>query len=88
MADCLRYLKEEFIPATVSTGELENPRLHRILCDETEEAVNYALQFSTKDIATLEFWLERRGAELQQKLVKEFGPQIIGFATRLEEIEL
>ena len=84
----LQYLKENYIPTASSSGFLFAPRLSLIHRQHEEGGVSYSLQFSIKNVDTLNHWLSTSGAELQQELTKSFGNKVMGFITLLEEIEL
>lgn len=86
--DCLRYLKEIYIPQAIKSGVLEAPFLARIESQHEESGVSYALQFKTKDIDTLDQWASTAGEELKGDMYKRFGTKVAGFVTLLEEIPL
>ena len=86
IAECLDFLKKEFIPAAARSGFLQAPRLRHILPYEEGEGESYEVQFMVKNIETLNYWLEKEGAALHRQLTDKFGQQVVGFSTLLEEI--
>lgn len=86
--DCLQYLKEVYIPRSLSGNLLEQPSLARIESRHEESGVSYALQFKAKDMDTLNEWAEKVGEYLQQELVTKFGNKVSGFATLMDEVPL
>ena len=88
VAECLEYLKNSYIPKAVVSGHLSEPCLRRIMNSENDEGESFSVQFNTKDISTLNDWIRKYGAALQQDLVKHYKEKIVGFSTLLEDIEL
>lgn len=88
VAECLEYLKNTYIPNAIEGKLLSEPCLRRILHSEDEEGENYSVQFNTKDMNTLNKWIQSEGAALQQELVKRYKEKIVGFSTLLEDIDL
>lgn len=86
--ECLDYLINTYIPRSMDSGFLLQPRMMRIMNSENEEGESYSIQFNAKNMDTLNYWLQQEGAALQQKLVGRFKEKIVGFSTLLEEIEL
>lgn len=86
--ECLHFLKNIYIPTALASGFLLNPRLCCILAGEEQEGKNYSLQFQVKNTDTLNYWMEKEGCKLQNKLVSRFGEKVTGFSTLLEEIDL
>lgn len=85
--ECLNYLKTKYIPTAIASGFLQAPLLLRVMHTADDEGFSYSVQFRVKNADTLNYWLEKEGAALQQALVKQFGHKIAGFTTLLEEIE-
>ncbi|MDR0430114.1 MAG: DUF4286 family protein [Tannerellaceae bacterium] len=81
----LSYLKKTYIPKAIESGLLHSPCLHKVL-HTADNGENYAIQFRTKNIDTLNYWLEKEGKTLHQSLLNLFGSKIAGFTTLLEEI--
>lgn len=86
--ECLDYLKNTYIPKAMESGFLFQPYLRRILNSGNEEGESYSIQFHAKNMDSLNYWLQKEGAALQQKLVEQFKEKIVGFSTLLEDIEL
>lgn len=84
----IEFLKNEYIPAAVSSGSLSNPRLSKVLIADTEEGESYSLQFHVKNTETLNSWIETEGRMLHHALGMRFGTKVAGFSTLLEEIDL
>lgn len=88
LADCLGYLRTQYIPRAVEGGMLSNPYLRRVLSSENEEGESYCVQFHVEDVETLNDWSQKVGRSLQSDLVNRFREKVAGFSTLLEEIEL
>jgi hypothetical protein len=86
--ECLLYLKESYIPRSLSNGLLQEPSLMRIQSLHSDSGISYALQFKVKDKGALNKWIEEAGGKLQQELAAKFGNKVAGFVTLMEEISL
>ncbi|MCC8094195.1 MAG: DUF4286 family protein [Tannerellaceae bacterium] len=87
LEEALTYLKSSYIPRAAASGFLLRPCLRRVMHTPDEERASYAVQFHTKNMDTLEYWIEREGRLMQEELVRRFGNKVVGFTTLLEEIE-
>lgn len=85
--ECLHYLKKEYIPKAVASGFLHQPCFRRVMQTVKEEGSSYSVQFSVKNVDTLNFWLQHEGEAMQKSLVNRFGSKIVGFTTLLEDID-
>ena len=83
----LLWLKENYIPKALASGQIHTPRLSKILSNETEGA-NYSLQFMVESIDILEIWYQSTGDDLSQEMNQRFGEKMLGFSTLLEEVPL
>ncbi len=83
----LVWLRENYIPKALESGEVHTPRMLKILTDESE-GVNYSLQFRVESIEILEVWYRSTGDLLHHEMLKLFGEKMVGFSTLLEEVGL
>jgi len=81
-------MKETYIVAASGSGFLHSPRFCRIHAQHEESGSSYSLQFSVKNVDTLNHWFATQGEALQKELTTRFGNKALGFVTLLEEIEL
>lgn len=86
LEDTLTYIKKSYIPQAVASGFLWQPCLLRVMQTPQDEGVSYAVQFHVKNIDTLNYWMEKKGKEINQAITNRFGNKIVGFTTLLEEI--
>ena len=83
----MEYLKKQYIPKAVASGFLQRPCLRRVMQTQPEEGVSFSVQFHTKNVDTLNYWLQNEGNNIHRALVERFGQKIAGFSTLLEEID-
>lgn len=83
----LDYMKQHYIPETANNGFVHLPCFARIHPQHEEHGTSYSLQLKSKNLETLNYWLETNGKQLQLELLSKFGNKVAGFATLLEEIE-
>ena len=85
----LDFFKSELIPAALRSGKLYNPRIMRVLNEDTDvNGVSLSIQFCVDNISTLNDWMAEEGRELQKAISDKFNDEIVGFSTLLEEIPL
>ena len=83
--DCIRFLKQEYIPFVLKDGTLTHPQLCKVL-SQSEEGSSYALQFQVSSMTLLNDWWKKNGNEMNNMVVKSFGNQVTGFTTLLERL--
>jgi hypothetical protein len=86
--DYIDFMKETYIVRAANSGFLHEPRFARIHAQHEESGSSYSLQFSVKNVDTLNHWFSIEGEILQEELIARFGNKALGFVTLLEEIEL
>jgi hypothetical protein len=87
LEESLSYLKTIYIPKVLAGGVLSRACLRRVMHDDEDEGVNYAVQFHVADTASLMAWMEQEGQALHQDLSRHLGDKVSGFSTLLEEID-
>lgn len=88
LEEALLHLRKSYIPQAAAGGFLHAPCLRRVIqMNEEGEGESYSVQFHVKNIETLQYWLEKEGNRLHQKLIERFGSKIVGFTTLLDEID-
>ena len=81
-------MKKEYSQKAEKSGVLQEAHVRKVLHDNEDEGASFSVQFTVKDIPTLNKWLKEEGNAINQALVQHFGPLIAGFSTLLEEIAL
>ncbi len=84
----IHWIKTIYIPQALKNNELSDPRISRIMTQETTEGVSISVQFSTQNLDTLSTWYNVSGAPLVEMLTQKFGQRVAGFSTIMEQIEL
>lgn len=87
LSECTDFLKKVYIPVAAASGVLTQPRMSRVLSGANEEGESICIQFRVKNTGMLNFWLEREGSLLQEKMMSRFKEKAVGFSTLLEEID-
>ena len=82
----LCFMREEYIPQSMNSGFLLEPRFARIHAQHEQNGTSYSLQFKVKNIETLNLWLSSGGNNLTQIIVSKFGNKVAGFVTVMEEV--
>lgn len=84
----LTFLKETYIPESINSGFLHQPRFASIHVQHELNGSSYSLQFCVKNIDTLNYWLSQGGQVLEEKMTQMFGQKVLRFVTLMDEIEL
>ena len=85
----LDYLKTIYVPAATRSGKLFNPRILRILNEDSDvNGVSISVQFCVAGIEALNEWMYREGVGLQKAIVEKFNDEVVCFSTLLEEIDM
>ena len=85
----IEWLRTEYIPRAMASGELSLPQLTSIMTDERDaEGKSYALQFHAPSVDILEIWYRRTGVGLLAEMRGLFKDDVVGFSTLMEKLEL
>jgi hypothetical protein len=83
----LEWMKHEHIPEVMQTGCFMDYKILKLLNnDSDDEGVNYAIQYTCEDIATLERYRKNFGPGLMQKTAAKYGENILAYRSVLEVI--
>lgn len=85
-SEWLKWMKEEHIPAMMDTGKFKKAMISRVMVEEPMGGVTYAIQYTTKNKATLNRYYEENAAEMRKES-KQFGTQVSAFRTEMEIID-
>lgn len=84
----LQWMKEVHIPEVMATGCFHDYKIMRLLQnDPDDEGVNYAIQYTCSDIATLEAYRRDFGPALMQKTAEKYGDSVLAYRSVLEIID-
>lgn len=83
----VEYLLQKFIPACTKSGLLTSPRLARVFGTDEDEGISFAIEFTAKDLFTLEKWNNEESYSVHAPLIEKFREKIAGFSTILQTIE-
>lgn len=85
----LTWIRTEYVPAALRSGDLSHARLALVLADHAEsDGDSYSLQFNVSDEETLSRWCREQGSLLSEIQRSLFGNEVLGFTTLLDEIDL
>lgn len=81
----LNWMKQEHLPMVMATGCFIDYKMLRLLLDE-EDGETFAIQYSVKDIDTLEFYQKNHGSQLREETEKLFKDRYVAIRSVLEEV--
>ncbi len=81
----LQWMKEVHIPDVMNTGLFIENKICRILAEE-DGGKSYAIQYTCKDMATLEQYQEIYAPKLQQDHTERYRGKFAAFRTLLQVV--
>lgn len=80
----LEWMKRVHIPDVMATGCFESYRITRILGDDDEHGVGFAVQYLSPDINTFNIYQNLHAKRLQQKHSDRYANQYVSFRTLMQ----
>ena len=85
--DWLQWMKDVHIPDVLDTGLFDNHKLCKILFEEEDGGVTYAIQYFCKDIEAFQKYQAEYASVLQKEHIERYKDQYVAFRTLMEIIE-
>lgn len=79
------WMKETHIPDVMKTQMFTGYKFYKILSNDDEGSVSYAVQYSARSINQVERYLDEFAPMLREAVNKKFGERAVSFRTLLEE---
>lgn len=83
----MEWMRIEHIPEVMRTGFFTHNRMMRLLNEENNNGVTYAIQYSCNSLNDYETYRERFAPALQKKHAEKFKDKFVAFRTLLEVVE-
>lgn len=80
----LEWMQQTHIPEVLATGKFEEARLCRVLVDEQNGGVTFAVQFLAPSREILDRYYREDAPRLRQEGIDRFGDKFVAFRTELE----
>lgn len=81
----LKWMKEEYIPATLETGKFTKALLTRVMIEEELGGITYSIQFTTPTRELLDSYYKEDARRLRDEGLK-FQGHYAAFSTELEVV--
>lgn len=81
------WMRDEHIPEVMATGLFTSYRLLRILNDQEEDGLTYAIQYTCPSSASFDRYLKEFAQELQRKHSEKFHNKFVAIRTLMQVIE-
>ena len=85
--DWLSWMRREHIPEVIATGMFVGYRLLRIMDDEEDDGLTYAVQYTSASQAQFDTYLRSYAADLQRKHKEKFGTHYVAIRTLMQVVE-
>ncbi|ACU58387.1 DUF4286 family protein [Chitinophaga pinensis] len=82
----LQWMKEEHIPAIMSTGLFHDSRICRLLEQDDEDGPTYSAQYFTDTLENYQTFLAEYAPALRQAGYERFGNQFVAFNTVMQVV--
>jgi hypothetical protein len=83
----LEWVRNQHIPFMMSTGYFTLPQLSKVITEEPQDEVSFALQFTAANLHTLNDWNQLYENSFREELTRLFGTEVLYFTTLLEIME-
>lgn len=80
----LEWMKTVQLPAIMATGKFSENRICRLLHEENDGGVTYAIQYHSPDMDTFERYQREDAAQFQRAHMERFRDQYVAFRTLME----
>ncbi len=80
----LEWMQQTHIPDVLATGNFEEARLCRVLVDEQNGGVTFAVQYLSPSRELLDRYYREDAPRLRQLGADRFGDKFVAFRTELE----
>ena len=83
----LIWMKEKHLPNMLATKKFKTAKIFKVLNDQDQGGVSYAIQFHCKNQQLLKEYLINDAQLLRKDEIEKFGDRIVLFRTELQLIE-
>jgi len=80
------WMKDKHIPDMLGTGKFSKAKMCRVVVEEEMGGITYAVQYTTKDKATLEAYYKEDAEQMRADGMQRFAGNFVAFRTELEVI--
>jgi len=80
----LEWMKRVHIPEVMATGCFESYRITRILGDDDEHGVGFAVQYVSADMDIFNIYQQQHAKRLQQEHSDRYANQYVSFRTLMQ----
>lgn len=84
--DWLQWMTDTHIPDMLNTGKFSHARICKVIGGEESGGLTYAIQYTTKDQATLHKYFKEDANRLREDGEKKFPAKFVAFRTELEVV--
>jgi len=85
--DWLQWMKDVHIPDVLDTGLFNDHKICKILFEEEDGGVTYAIQYFCKDVVAFTKYQDEYAPALQKEHTERYKDQYVAFRTLMEIIE-
>jgi hypothetical protein len=80
----LHWMQSVHIPNVMATGCFESYKLTRILGDDDEHGVGFAIQYTAPDMLAFQIYQENHAKKLQQEHSARYSNKYVAFRTLMQ----
>ena len=84
--DWLQWMRDIHIPEVMKTGLFDDHRMARVLLQDESDGITYSIQYSCKDMATMQKYTAQFAPALQRDHTERYKDKFVAFRTLLEII--
>lgn len=84
----LMWMKEKHIPDMLATKKFSTAKMCKVLVDEEMGGTTYSIQYTVKDMETLQRYYKEDANQMRAEGTKLFANKFVAFRTELEIIQV
>lgn len=80
----LEWMRQEQLPAILATGKVSEHRICRLLHDDEDGGVTYAVQYFLPDLDTFRRYQQEDAPHFQRRQMERYRDRYVAFRTLME----
>lgn len=82
----LEWMKAVYLPKVMATGKFDEYRICRLLHDDGDGGVTYAIQYHSPDMDTFQRFQREDAAQFQRLHMEQYRDRYVAFRTLMEMV--
>lgn len=84
----LAWMRTCHIPQMLATGKFTQAKMCRVLVEEETGGITYSIQYTARDLETLQSYYEQDAGRLREDANHKFNEKFVAFRTEMEVVDV